>query len=429
MPRRCSLHRLAARALVLPLLLSRASVAGPAPRLVLAGRVDAVVAAGQDVAALRDGEVLLLGADGHTLGACRGADATAGVARRPDRTTLPRDEVLGEAGFSPEDVSPEAEELLDDEGVDEPSRRRPVSAAEGAPRARAIAGAPDGVWIATAEGLWRLDARDGACQRAGLGAEELALVGARGAVVVAVADATVWRSRDGGGTFEVAAVLTSPGSALALAPDGDTIYIADEDGVVEVGAARGFRRRLETRVDALAACGAAVIALGSDGVHLLDADGERLAGPRPPARTLACMQAQGQGQGQGDVGLVAAGVGLWTSPDGGIWRDEDAGLGRSFAGVAFAAGRAWLASERGLEVLESGPPPAAAVEGPPRPAPSWLEPKHAPAWAGLLPRVSIAYDGWTESVGVAGWRVWLLVTVNLGRRWHQRATQNLEDLR
>jgi hypothetical protein len=425
MPRRRSLARLAARALALPLLLpAGARAADGGTRLVLAGRVDAVAAAGEGVAALRDGEVLLLAADGHVVGACRGTSARAGAARRLDGTALSREEVLGEAGFSPEDVSPEAEELLDDEGLDEPARRRPASGAEGAPRARAIAGTPDGAWLATAEGLWRLDARDGTCRPAGLGGQEVALVDARGATVVALAGATVWRSRDGGATFEVAGVLTSPGSALALAPDGDdglTAFVADDEGAVELDAARGTRRRLEARVDALAACGAAVVALAADGVHLLDADGERLAGPRPPVRALACAPPE--------VGLVAAGVGVWTSRDGGAWREEDAGLGRSFAGVAFAAGRTWLASERGLEVLDAGPEPTAAPED--RPPFGWSgpRPRRAPLWAGLLPRVSIAYDGWSESAGVSGWRVWLLLTVNLGRRWHRTVAGDPEDLR
>jgi len=404
------------------LLLAPAAAAGTQPRLVLAGAVDAVAAAGEGVAALRDGEVILLGADGHAVGACRGSQARAGTARRHDGTTLAREEVLGEAGFSPEDVSPEAEDLLDDEGIEAPSRRRPVSADEGAPRSRALAGTPEGVWIATADGLWRLDARDGACRPAGLGGQELELVGARGPVVVAVAGATVWRSRDGGATFDVAGVLSSAASALAV-DGGQTVFVADEEGVVELGGARSFVRRLDGRVDALAACGASVAVLASDGVHLLDADGERLAGPRPPVRALACAQPPSE------AGLVAAGVGVWTSRDAAAWREEDAGLGRSFAGVAFAAGRAWLASERGLEVLEAGDAPAASDEPPPRPAARPLEPKRAPSWAGLLPRVSIAYDGWTESAGVVGWRVWLLLTVNLGRHWHRTATANPEDLR
>jgi hypothetical protein len=399
--------------LLVPLLLARPAAADVAPVLVLAGRVDAVVSAGDGVAALRDGQAIALDARGRAVGGCRSAVTPVGAAPRPDRTALGREEVLREAGFSDEDVSPEAEELLDDEGLEPPPRRRPVSASSGAPRARALAGAADAVWIATADGLWRLGLGDGACLPAGLGGQEVALVDARGASVMALADATLWRSRDAGATFEVAAVLTSPGHALALAADGETALVADEDGVVEVGAARGVRRRLEGRVDALVTCGADVVALAGDGVHRLDADGrDALAGDRPPVRALAC----------GVEGLVAAGLGVWTSADGARWREERTTLGRSFSSVAEAQGRAWLASERGLEVLEpTDAPPVAGDDGPARPAAP--AERHAPAWAGLLPRVAIAFDGWTRSTGVAGWQLWVRATVSLGRRWQRSSNE------
>ncbi len=151
--------------------------------------------------------------------------------------------------------------------------------------------------------------------------------------------------------------------------------------------------------------------------------GEARVGERPPVRVLAC----------GPEGLVAAGVGAWTSPDGASWREVAAGLGRSFSSVAFAAGRAWVASESGLAVLDASDEAneMSVVESEPAPRrPRVVEERRAPAWAGLLPRVAIAFDGWTESAGVAGWRVWVLATVTLGRRWQRTTTtETLEDLR
>ena len=396
---------------------ARASAASTT-RIVLAGRVDAVCAAGRGVAALRDGEVLVLDADGRTVGGCLRASATAGAARRPDHTALSREEVLGEAGFSDEDVSPEAEDVLDDEGLEPPSRRRPVNAAAGPPRALAIAGTEDAVWIGTADGLWRLGVSDGACLPAALGGQEISVVAARGPTVVAYAGATLWRSRDAGLTFDVAAVPTSRVHALALADD-DTIFAADEDGVVELGARRGVVARLEGRVDALAACASDVVALAGDGVHRLDgAGGDLLAGPRPPVRAVACAS----------EGLVAAGLGLWSSADGAGWRDDPGTLGREFSGVTWAAGRAWLAGESGLETSDDFDGDLRAPDPPPRRR--VVEDRHPPAWAGLLPRVAIAFDGWTESTGVAGWRLWVRLTVSLGRRrWQRTTTENPEDLR
>ena len=215
-------------------------------------------------------------------------------------------------------------------------------------------------------------------------------------------------------------MLTSRAHALALAADGQTALLADEDGVVEVGLQRGFRRRLEGRVDALTSCGADVVALADDGVHRLDADdGDLLIAPRPPVRALAC----------GVDGLAAVGVGFWTSDDGAAWREEPAGLGRSFTDVAVAAGHGWLADGDGLVVVEG---PGAATPPPvvgPRHVRDPYDAQHPPAWAGLLPRVAIAFDGWTESTGVAGWRLWVRLTVSLGRHWQRTTTENLEDLR
>jgi hypothetical protein len=390
------------------------------PPLVLAGRVDGVVPAGAGVATLRDGALVLLDADGRASGGCRGGAAALASGPRRDATALSREEVLGEAGFSPEDVSPEAEELLDDEGIEPRARRAPVNATAGAPRALSLAATNDAAWLGTVDGLWRFDARDGSCVPAALAGQEIALVAARGATVVALVDVTVWRSRDTGTTFDVAAVLTSPAHALALAGD-ETAFVSDEDGVVEIGPAHGFRRRLEGRVDALVACGPDVAALADDGVHRLDlGGGELLVGPRPAARALACAS----------DGLVAAGIGLWTSPDGATWREEPCTLGRSFSGVAWAAGFAWLAGEDGLLRVRPGGAQEPLVVSTPEPrARPPVDGTHPPAWAGLLPRVAVAFDGWTASTGVAGWRLWVLLTVSLGRRWQRTTTENLEDVR
>jgi hypothetical protein len=415
--------------------------ASAAPFTVLAGRIDGVVAAGGGVAVLRAGEVVLLDGDGRVVGGCRSAQVASAAPRR-DGTTLSREEVLHEAGFSDEDASSEAEELLEDEGIDEPTRRHPPSMNATAPRALTLADAPDAAWVGTTDGLWRLDARDGSCAPMGLAGRPVTLVAARGPHVVAVAGATVWRSRDAGTTFDVATVLTSTGQALALAADGETALVADDDGVVEIGAAPDRRRVLEGRVDALVACGADVVALGEDGVYRLDGDGgASRAGPRPPVRALACVSSAGPG-------LVAAGVGVWSSADGSAWSEEPAALGRSFLAVAQAAGRAWLATADGLVLLsaheekdeeknearnevrneeenqENADP---AVEAPRRPR---LERKRTmPAWAGLLPHVALVYDEWSESTGRAGWRFWVRLTVSLGARWQRNETQNVEDLR
>jgi hypothetical protein len=397
--------------------------ASVAPRLVLPGRVDAIAAVGDGgVAALRDGALVLVGADGIGTAGCSSAAATAGAAPRPDRTALSREEVLGEAGMSDEDVSPEAEELLDDEGLDPPPRRQPAGAASGPPRALALAVGDDAVWLGTVDGLWRVGLDDGACLPAGLGGREVSLVAARRTAVLALAGDTVWRSRDAGATFDVAAVLTSRAHALAVAADEETALLADEDGVVEIGAeigTAGVVRRLEGPVDALAACGDDVVVLAGDGVRRLAADGrDALVGPRPPVRALACANGAGAGAGV----LLAAGVGVWSSKDGAAWAELPFGVGQSFSAIASAGARLWAVTERGLAALEPAlPEEPDAADGAPIRGAAAVRHRRPPIWAGLLPRVAVAWDGWAQSVGVAGWRVWLRATVTLGRRWQQES--------
>jgi hypothetical protein len=413
---------------------SRAARGADVPlTLVVAGRVDRVVAAGAGVAVLRGGGVSLLDADGRVVARCGGAEATAARPRRPDRTARPAEEVLNEAGLDDDDDSPEGEELLDDEGLERPRHRRPVEASAGAPRAVDLAGTPAAVWIATAEGLWRLDA-NGGCARVGLGGHEVTRVSAAGPTVVALVDATLWRSDDAGASFDVAGVLTSAARDLALAADGSLI-VADDDGVVDVRAGAGLRRVVDRPADALVTCGSDVTALADDGVYRVSADGnvERL-GPRPPARALACASPDGSR-------VVAAGVGLWSLTTGDAWTEDVAGLGRSFASVAWAAGRAWVASDDGLfTTAPEGTPRDGSAPQVSRPGAN-LQPPRSPAttpgpapplWASLLPRVALAFDGWTESTGIAGWRVWLLVTFSLNRFEVRRMTrqgQDVEDFR
>src|SRR5205814_2267526 len=168
----------------------------------------------------------------------------------------------------------------------------------------------------------------------------------------------------------------------------------------------GARRLLDVPADALAPCGAGVLALAADGVYRLadDARPERL-GDRPPARALAC--------GADQPVLTAVGVGAWMSEDGRTWRKSRFGLGRSFAGVASAGGRTWLAAEDGLFVW---PDASDAVNVPPTASPE-RGPAPRPSWSWLLPRVAVSFDGWAERRDArAGWRLWVLITVTLGRR-------------
>jgi hypothetical protein len=250
----------------------------------------------------------------------------------------------------------------------------------------------------------------------GLAGLEVGLVSVAGDTVVAISGTSVWRSDDRGTSFVVAAVLTAPARALALTASADAAIVSTNDGVVSVTSPRTVRRILDAPADALATCGADVVALGEDGVYRF-ADGARAErlGDRPPARALACDVS-------GGVALAAAGVGTWSSADGQTWREERFGLGRSGAGIAVAGGRTWLAAEDGLYTspdLSGLADLATGVADPAAPTPD--TPSHAghlrrSTWAWLLPRVALAFDGWSDHRAQAGWRVWVLLTVTLGRR-------------
>src|SRR5262249_13279999 len=137
--------------------------------------------------------------------------------RAPPPTTVDADEALRLAGLPDDDPdSPEAEDVLDDEGL--APRRRPRSAppgSESAIVARAIGASPasDDVWIATSGGIYR--GRGASCARVGLTGRDIVAVAAGGGGAVAVATQDLlWRSD--GPAFRVAAGLTARARALAV---------------------------------------------------------------------------------------------------------------------------------------------------------------------------------------------------------------------
>jgi hypothetical protein len=67
--------------------------------------------------------LLCAGAAAATASAQEPSDALPSL-RRPDGTALPADEILDEVGLTDDDESPEAEALLEDEGIEPPPRRR-----------------------------------------------------------------------------------------------------------------------------------------------------------------------------------------------------------------------------------------------------------------------------------------------------------------
>jgi hypothetical protein len=410
---------------------------------VLAGRIDQMVPTSAGVAVLRDGTAWFLGRDGRVLGRC--AEPAPPAAARPRARARPdgqdSEDVLRDAGFDADDDSPEAEAALDDEGIAssaerlrrseltaggagpsqgpariEPPRRRahtphPTLAM---PRGLAAARGSSAVWIATSNGLRRARADGGGCARAALGGRDVTLVAAAGRVVVAIADATVWWSRDEGASFVVAAVLPFGADALALDEAGGVALVASADGVLELSPGGPGRRVLDRPAHAVAACDGLRVALTADGAYVWrpgDSAPTRAAGP--PARALAC-------DGDPARPWVAAGVGIWTSADGASWVEEPEGLGLSVASALRAGSTWWLATDRAL--LVAAPDGTAVAAGmparsagglrarPPRPARSFLR----ALLAETRPHLALAFGGREAADTRAEWHVRLLLTVRFG---------------
>src|SRR3954470_1172909 len=141
------------RLLVLSLLLC--SPPARASELVLAGRIDRVVAAGDLVAVVRDGEVRVLSADGRPLVRLAAEGPPEPGAVRADT----EDDVLEEYGISEEERESEyAEQVLDDEAGLHDRRAARAGVDRGAARPPLLAASATEIWIAMDLRLWRVDA-------------------------------------------------------------------------------------------------------------------------------------------------------------------------------------------------------------------------------------------------------------------------------
>jgi hypothetical protein len=311
--------------------------------------------------ALRGNTIVSFDAAGRELSRCNGFEPPPERAARSAAGAIDADAALVLAGLPDDDPdSAEAEDALADEGL--VPRRSVARAAAAAVVARALAAAPatDDLWIATSAGLYR--GRDGACRRMALGGRDvLAVSAARDGVVVATAD-LVWRAGTGTGSPRAVAGLTLRPRAVA-AVDDRWSYVADDDGVVEIGPYGATRRVLDQAAGTIVVCGGVVLALARDGAYRW-APGEAPArvGDRPPARALACGPDAG-------TRFIASGDGLYTSSDGSAWDERIQGRGRIVGGAATVGGRVWLARDGRLVALDPDAPRAGRDTSlPPRPS-------------------------------------------------------------
>ena len=268
------------RLIVILVLLSGRARAG---ELVLAGRIERVVAAGELIAVVREGEVRVL-AEGRTV-LRLAPDGEAVEGGRGDRWA---EDALESAGIPEEERDSEyAEAVIDDasslrerrtehEHEHEHEHERGSSAV--------VAGSGDEIWIAAGRRLWRVD-RDGPRRVATLPRrfDQLA-VGADGRLMAA-SGAQVFLSRDEGVTFDRLTDADGPVRALAAGEGFLAWATAGQLTRVEIG--RVVNQPLASGRE-LRACGSHLLALEARGLLVVDAGGTRALAAGRDARRVAC---------------------------------------------------------------------------------------------------------------------------------------------
>ena len=349
------------RLLLLVVLWSAPASAG---ELLLAGRVERVVVAGDLVAVVRPGEVRVLSADGRSL-------FRLDVDRAPSPLPHRRpDDVLDDQGIPEDERTGEyAEALVDEEST---LRDRGVPAIESdSTAAPALAASATDLWIAVGQTLWRVD-QDGRARRLATFGQRLDLLAAGpDGRLLAASGPRLWLSRDEGLTFDRLTEADGPVRAVA-AGDGFLAWAtAAQLTRVEVG--RMITQPLSSPRD-LRACGPRLLVLDARGLVVVGADARVLPAGREAAR-------------------VACGGGTWVLVGRRLLVSSDEG--RSFAARGDLPPAVTLdaaVGPRGLLVAtEAGLHGLPAQEGPPGPAPRkivlGLPP---PGWAPYLPRLTLA---------------------------------------
>ena len=380
-------------------------VAGAAIPAAAAEPLTHLVAGRAALHALRGNTVVSFDASGYESWRCDGFEAPPERVARTHAAAVDADAALTLAGLPDDEPdTPEAEDALADEGLVIRRKLAPAVAAAIVVRALAAADISDDLWIATSAGLYR--GRDGACPRQALaGRDVLAVAAAADTVLVATAD-LLWRGADGATPRVIAGLTHRPRAMVAI--DDVRGYVADDDGVLEIGRYGVRGRVLDRATAAIAFCGGVVLALARDGTYRwTPGQPPARAGDSPPARALACGT-------DANTRFVATGDGLFTSRDGATWIERIEGRGRVVAGAAAAGDRLWLAIDDRLVALDGHRQRAA-------PSPHRAEVRMAPLDTGRLvappapwPQVSLVFAA-QRTPSRFGWSVVALFAFPLER--------------
>lgn len=358
--------------------------------LALAGRIERVAAAGDRVAAVRGGTVILLREDGTPLG--RLEDTQAPPSRRKAHISArDEDDVLDFLGIDEsEQESAWVEDQLDDESTLSERRTMRGGRSGGAsPRAvftPAVAATERELWIATGRGLWHLPVEGDLVHVAGRAWSASLLSAGPDHRVLLASGSQVWLVSETDGAGRVLDTLASvqhvalSGQRMAWASRRQLLW---SDGVDQVPRQS---LPLPQPITDLKFCGDSLVLLLHDGLAVLSPEGvPEMRSARLAARRLTCP---------------ADGVGPWLAigPDFLLSRDE----GRTWASLPLPRGvRAldaalgeqclWLATDKGLYCTSPDQPIIGdlASTDEDRPAPHPVGPREASWWAAWLPRLTV----------------------------------------
>jgi hypothetical protein len=337
---------------------------------------------------------------------------------------------------------PRLADETDPDAGDTPAQPSPARRSRDALPARdaVIAVGAQSAWLGLPDGLWKVYLATGTAERVVLsGLDPIGRVTASsdGRVVAFVQGQRLYRSRDGGQSFDfVAALGTSPG-ALAATNTGAIVLLDPADGIARVVAPDGFEfASLPVgRATEVVPCGADALLRGAGTLFVVRWFRDAAAVEPVPGAP-------------GDIGHLAcsANGGLWVSSGHELRWSHDRGRswpGRedpppgAIAGVAIAGSTIWLAASSGLWTIPARSPPstpgaqtcgARFIPVPGTGSPTVRRPwsRSSPWWSSLLPRVdllaAIARHG-----GRRDMRGMVLLTFSLDHK-RVRATERSADL-
>ncbi|MES1158193.1 MAG: hypothetical protein ABUL67_03740 [Haliangium ochraceum] len=344
------------------------------------------------------------------------------------------------APYDPDDAEPQDDPGLANETTPRISTRARAGMTDKDPGSRGwwagprgrvvIAAAGASGWIGRADGLWRIDLASGEAARVFCGADggvRAVGVSSDGRTLAVTDGGRLWRSRDGGLTFEVTGAFVTGSPRGLAATRGGNVVVVDATGA-RIIRAGGFAPESVGILGAsdVVACGSGAVILSPSGLHgLWDASGPTALEPitTPPGTDRMTCGAGGARW------WVRAAAGIFTSTDRGqTWLPGvDPGAAVAIPALAMAAtdGGIWLATAAGLTFVaagDGGGPHGGrrwSHERPPTPvtAPveAWSSPDVAPRWWWFgLPRIDLSFTS-AQTTLRREIRGFVMATFTLGR--------------